>query len=162
ADSAHRDAAPAPDATDAARGRLARAQEGLLAALVAGAPPPEGFDPVRLEVQRRALAAKRATVIAKVAPELPEILGDGYRPAFLAYARGRPLTDGHRRDALDFAAHLLARGLPDDAGARARLTRWWQDRAGPRPPGTGPLARLSRSPLFSRLLRAVRPAAHRR
>ncbi|MEU3713019.1 hypothetical protein AB0E61_23365 [Streptomyces catenulae] len=153
---------PAPDATEAARARLARAQEELLAALVAGAPVPEGFDPVRLEVQRRALVAKRATVIAKIAPELPEILGAGYRPAFLAYARGRPLTGGHRRDALDFAAHLLAQGRPDDAGARARLTRWWQDRAGPRPPRTGPLARLTRSPLLSRLLRAVRSASHRR
>lgn len=153
---------PDADAAEAARDRLARAQEELLAALVAGAPPPAGFDPVRLEVQRRALAAKRAAVIAKVAPELPEILGAQYRPAFLGYARGRPLTGGYRRDALDFAAHLLARGLPDDPGARGRLSRWWQDRAGPRPPGTGPLSRLFRTPLLSRLLRAARPVAHRR
>ncbi|OEU92375.1 endonuclease, partial [Streptomyces abyssalis] len=57
--------------TAAARERLARAQADLLAALVAGAPAPEGFDSGRLAVQSRALAAKRADVVAKVAPELP-------------------------------------------------------------------------------------------
>ncbi len=40
------------------------------------APPvPDGFDRVRLGVQARALGVKRADVVAKVAPELPEILG---------------------------------------------------------------------------------------
>ncbi|MCX5229357.1 DUF692 domain-containing protein [Streptomyces sp. NPDC006553] len=131
--------APVPEAAPTpmpgARQRVAVAQAALLSALVAGTPVPEGFDSRRLGVQSRALAAKRAGVVAKVAPELPEILGKGYRPAFLAYARSRPMTGGYRRDALDFAEHLLVAGRPEDPAARRRLTEWWQDRSGSRPPG---------------------------
>lgn len=61
--------------TDPARQRLALAETSLLSALVAGTPVPEGFDRRRLRVQSRALSVKRAGVVAKVAPELPEILG---------------------------------------------------------------------------------------
>ncbi len=131
--------------TDAARERLALAQTALLSALVAGTPVPEGFDRVRLRVQSRALTAKRADVVAKVAPELPEILGAGYRPAFVDYARHRPMSGGYRQDALDFAAHLLARSRPQDPAARRQLTRWWRERAGPRPLSARPLARLARA-----------------
>lgn len=138
--------------TDAARQRLALAQAALLSSLVAGTPPPEGFDRTRLGVQSRALTAKRASVVAKVAPELPEILGDGYRAAFFGYARHRPMRGGYRQDALDFAAYLLAHDRPEDPDARRKLTRWWRDRAGPKPPSQGPA---------SRLLRAVRHALHR-
>ncbi|MBD0709582.1 MULTISPECIES: DUF692 domain-containing protein [unclassified Streptomyces] len=136
-----------PGVTDGARQRVAVRQVALLSALVAGTPVPEGFDSRRLGVQSRALAAKRAGVVAKVAPELPEILGAGFRPAFLAYARSRPMTGGYRRDALDFAAHLLAAGAPEDAAARRRLTAWWRDRSGDRPPGRA-----------TRLVRAARHA----
>ncbi|MFJ9828770.1 DUF692 domain-containing protein [Streptomyces sp. NPDC101160] len=128
-------------ATDRARQRLGLAQAALLSALVAGTPAPEGFDVRRLGVQSRALAAKRADVVAKVAPELPEILGAGYRPAFLSYARTRPMTDGYRHDALDFVEALLVAGRPEDPEAHRRLTAWWRDRAGIRPPG--PVARLA-------------------
>lgn len=131
--------------TDAARQRLALAQAALLSALVAGTPAPEGFDHTRLQVQSRALTAKRASVVAKVAPELPEILGADYRPAFLGYARCRPMSGGYRQDALDFAAHLLAQDLPADAAARQQLTHWWRDRAGPRPPSARPVTRLARA-----------------
>ncbi|OKI40210.1 endonuclease [Streptomyces sp. CB03578] len=135
---------PAPDATpvpaadpvpDAARTRVGLAQAALLSALVAGTPVPEGFDRQRIRVQSRSLAAKRAGVVAKVAPELPGILGGekAYREAFLAYARNRPMTGGYRRDALDFAEHLLIRELPADPADRRRLTAWWQERAGTRP-----------------------------
>ncbi|MFF0074073.1 DUF692 domain-containing protein [Streptomyces sp. NPDC005494] len=117
-----------------ARDRVAVAQTALLSSLVAGTPAPEGFDRRRLEVQSRALAAKRADVVARVAPELPEILGDGYRKAFLSYARNRPMSGGYRHDALGFAEHLLITGRPADEAARRRLTRWWQERSGPRPP----------------------------
>ncbi|WP_328764111.1 MULTISPECIES: DUF692 domain-containing protein [unclassified Streptomyces] len=119
-----------------ARVRVALEQAALLSALVAGTPVPEGFDRQRVGVQTRALAAKRAGVVAKLAPELPGILGgaDPYREAFLDYARNRPMTAGYRRDALDFAEHLLIRDLPADPAARRRLTTWWQDRAGARPP----------------------------
>ncbi|NKY15824.1 DUF692 domain-containing protein [Streptomyces somaliensis] len=123
-------------APEGARERLALAQTALLSALVAGTPVPEGFDGARLRMQRLALARKRAGIVARLAPELPELLGaQGYREAFAAYARTRPMPGGHRRDALDFARHLLDSGRPGDGRARRRLYLWWAERSGPRPPG---------------------------
>lgn len=133
---------------DAARERLALGEAALLSSLVAGTPVPEGFDPRRLRVQSRALAAKRAGVIAKVAPELPEILGKGFRPAFLAYAAHTPMRAGYRRDALDFAERLLIEGRPEDSTARRRLTLWWRERAAARPPRRATrLVRVARAAL---------------
>ncbi|MFG2551233.1 DUF692 domain-containing protein [Streptomyces sp. NPDC048581] len=140
------DAAQAePTVTDPARQRLALAQAALLSALVAGTPVPEGFDRVRVGVQARALAGKRADVVAKVAPELPVILGGGYRRAFVAYTHGHPMTDGYRRDALDFAGYLLAEGRLEDARTRAELREWWLERSGPRPRSRRPGVRLARA-----------------
>ncbi|MGW6137984.1 DUF692 domain-containing protein [Streptomyces sp. NPDC055140] len=151
-DTASRDTETSED-TGPARQRLALAQAALLSALVAGTPTPERFDRVRLKVQSRALCAKRADVVAKVAPELPEILGPAaYRPAFLSYAQCRPMTGGYRRDALDFAEHLLDSGGAGDAGARRELEQWWRERSGPTPPAAHPGARLAR---------AARSALHR-
>ncbi|MFE7748577.1 DUF692 domain-containing protein [Streptomyces sp. NPDC057428] len=147
---------PAPVAGPAsraagARGRTALGQTALLSSLVAGTPAPDGFDHLRLGVQSRALAAKRADVVAKVAPELPEILGDGYRREFLAYARNRPMSAGYRRDALGFAEQLLVAGHPADEAARRRLTRWWEERAAPRRPRRGTrLVRAARTALLGR------------
>ncbi|MET9784776.1 DUF692 domain-containing protein [Streptomyces canus] len=148
ADGAWRTAAPVEPSsvsTDPARQRLALAQTALLSALVAGTPVPEGFDRVRLGVQARALAAKRADVVAKVAPELPVILGAGYRPAFLAYAQGVPMTDGYRRDALIFAEQLLLGGKLADARVRRELREWWLERSGPTPRSRRPAVRLARA-----------------
>ncbi|WP_424211256.1 DUF692 domain-containing protein [Streptomyces sp. BI20] len=119
-----------------ARGRLAVGQAALLSALVAGTPVPEGFDGPRVRVQARALVAKRASVVRRIAPELVELTGgsEAYREAFAAYGRGRPLPGGYRRDALDFAAEVLARGLPADPAARRRLAAWWRERAAARRP----------------------------
>ncbi|OAH15474.1 DUF692 domain-containing protein [Streptomyces jeddahensis] len=129
----------------AARQRLALAQASLLSALVGGTPVPEGFDRARLKVQSQALTSKRADVIAKVAPELPGILGDTYRASFLAYARKQPMTGGYRRDALGFAEDLLLAGKPEDAEIRRQLTQWWLERTGPKPPSPRPVARLVRA-----------------
>ncbi|WP_405515825.1 DUF692 domain-containing protein [Streptomyces canus] len=148
ADGAWRAAAPVEPSsvsTDPARQRLALAQTALLSALVAGTPVPEGFDRVRLGVQARALAGKRADVVAKVAPELPVILGAGYRPAFLAYAQGAPMTDGYRRDALSFAEQLLLSGKLADARARRELREWWLERSGPVPRSRRPRVRFARA-----------------
>ncbi|WP_156725462.1 DUF692 domain-containing protein [Streptomyces apocyni] len=157
ATAATRDVPDAPDApaqaSDAARQRVALRQASLLSALVAGTPPPEGFDGQRLRVQSRALTAKRASVVAKVAPELPEILGAEYRSAFLAYARNRPLTAGHRRDALAFAEHLLRARKPRSPRARRELVRWWLERSGPAPLTGRPLARLARTARYALLRR---------
>ncbi len=136
---------PAPSPTDPARQRLALAQAALLSALVAGTPVPEGFDRVRVGVQARALAGKRADVVAKVAPELPVILGDGYRAAFLAYAQGHPMTGGYRHDALGFAGFLLAEGRIEDARVRRDVREWWLERSGPVPRSRRPAVRLARA-----------------
>ncbi|UYQ65137.1 DUF692 domain-containing protein [Streptomyces peucetius] len=142
---------PAAGAPVPTRQRLALAQTALLSALVAGTPAPQGFDGRRLRVQSRALAAKRADVVAKIAPELPEILGTGYRPAFLAYAGNRPMHAGYRRDALEFAEHLLSTGGVADAEARRELTLWWRERAASRPPGRATrLVRAARAALAGR------------
>ncbi|MFF0011785.1 DUF692 domain-containing protein [Streptomyces sp. NPDC005374] len=138
-------AGPSGAPTEPARQRLALAQTALLSALAAGTPVPEGFDRVRLGVQARALAGKRADVVAKVAPELPVILGAGYRPAFLAYAHGRSMTDGYRRDALDFAEHLLLDGEFGDARVRRELREWWLERSGPVPRSQRAGVRLTRA-----------------
>ncbi|MGW0832645.1 DUF692 domain-containing protein [Streptomyces prunicolor] len=139
-------AAPAaPRSSDCARQRLALAQTALLSALVAGTPVPDGFDRMRLGVQARALGVKRADVVAKVAPELPLILGESYRPAFLAYAHSHPMTGGYRRDALDFAGQLLLSGGPEDAGARRELREWRLERSGPAPRSSRPAVRLARA-----------------
>ncbi|MFE6332379.1 DUF692 domain-containing protein [Streptomyces sp. NPDC057798] len=135
----------AEPSSPAARERLALAQAALLSALVAGTPVPEGFDRTRLGVQARALAGKRADVVAKVAPELPVILGPRYRPAFLAYAQRNPMTDGYRRDALDFAGHLLAAEGALDNRARRELGRWRRERSGPAPRPPARLARIRRT-----------------
>ncbi|MGW1209872.1 DUF692 domain-containing protein [Streptomyces sp. NPDC002499] len=135
---------PATQVTPA-RQRLALAQAALLSALVAGTPVPEGFARVRLAVQARALDGKRADVVAKVAPELPEILGADYRGHFLAYAHGHPMTGGYRRDALDFAEHLLLGGLVEEAGARQEVREWWLERSGPVPRSRRPGVRLARA-----------------
>ncbi|MFI6460225.1 DUF692 domain-containing protein [Streptomyces sp. NPDC050538] len=135
----------APRISDCARQRLALGQTALLSALVAGTPVPDGFDRVRLGVQARALGVKRADVVAKVAPELPEILGELYRPTFLAYAHSHPMTGGYRRDALDFAGQLLLSGGPEGAEVRRELREWWLERSGPVPRSTRPAVRLARA-----------------
>ncbi|WP_369392596.1 DUF692 domain-containing protein [Streptomyces sp. CG1] len=143
--------------TVGARERVGVAQAAVLSSLVAGTPVPEGFDRVRMGVQARALAAKRADVVAKVAPELPVILGAGYRAAFLAYARERPMSGGYRQDALAFAAHLLRTGRPEAPGARHDLREWWLDRAGSTP---RPRKRMTRA--ARRLLRGLPGGSGRR
>ncbi|MFI9599467.1 DUF692 domain-containing protein [Streptomyces sp. NPDC052043] len=151
--------APAPDTGDraahgpdrrtggreSARQRVALAQTALLSALVAGTPVPEGFDRVRIGVQARSLTAKRADVVAKVAPELPVLLGEEYRTAFLAYAQRHPMTGGYRQDALEFAESLLLAGRPRDAAVRREVREWWRDRSGPAPRSRRPAARVARA-----------------
>ncbi|MCX3290504.1 DUF692 domain-containing protein [Streptomyces sp. NEAU-H22] len=136
---------PPQGGADDARQRLGLAQAALLSALVAGTPVPEGFDRMRIGVQARALAAKRADVVAKVAPELPVILGDEYRTAFLGYAQTHPMTDGYRRDALTFAEHLLSTGRPGAPRARRELREWWLERSGPKPRSARQTHRLARA-----------------
>ncbi|MEV0178576.1 DUF692 domain-containing protein [Streptomyces sp. NPDC050625] len=136
---------PVVAADDDTRERLALAQTAVLSSLVAGTPVPEGFDRVRMGVQARALAAKRADVVAKIAPELAVMLGAEYRPAFLDYAHGHPMTGGYRQDALDFAGQLLFAGRIEDAGVRRELREWWLERSGPVPRSRRPVVRAARA-----------------
>jgi hypothetical protein len=131
----------------AARERLAMCQASLLSALVVGTPAPEGFDRARLQVQARALAAKRADVIAKIAPDLPRIMGAEYRKEYLAYATEHPLTGGYRQDALAFARQLLDAGKPTHSGARRELRSWWRQRSGPGSHRSRELLRRARTAL---------------
>jgi hypothetical protein len=137
--------APGAACREGARQRLGVAQTALLSALVAGTPAPEGFDRMRLGVQARALASKRAGVVAKVAPELPLLLGEEYRAAFLTYAHGRPMRGGYRQDAMDFVQSLLLAGRPENAQVRRELRAWWRERSGPAPRSGRPSARVARA-----------------
>ena len=68
---------------------LAERQAALVAALVAGAPDPPGFDPVRLAATRRALLCKRAGEAAKHWPVLAAALGHRWAATFAAHHAGR-------------------------------------------------------------------------
>lgn len=78
---------------------LAQRQADLVRCLVAGGPVPEGFDPRRLEVTRKALLRKRSGEVARAWPRLAESYGERWHEVFGAWADGRPplgsLIDGH-------------------------------------------------------------------
>ncbi|MEY6564970.1 DUF692 family multinuclear iron-containing protein [Streptomyces sp. PGLac3x] len=143
--------AAGPVVDEKARTRLALGQTALLSALVAGTPAPEGFDRGRLRVQSRMLTAKRGSVVASLAPELEQILGDTYRPRFLRYAAGRPLTGGYRADALAFALHTLREEPPAARADRRALRDWWIERSGRASLAGRPWARWARVARFTLL-----------
>ncbi|MEW1842862.1 hypothetical protein AB0392_33385 [Nonomuraea angiospora] len=105
------------------RRRLAEAQGRLVAALVAGAELPRGFDPERMRAQASSLVAKRRGIVARIRPDAAAAAGPDLPAAFAAYARSRSEPPpGYRADADDFAAWLRERGrLPDPP----RRSRWW-------------------------------------
>jgi hypothetical protein len=98
-------------------GSLADRQAGLVAALTAGAPVPQGFDGRLVEIARVALLRKRAGEVAKQWPLLAAGLGGGWMREFAGWAGARP-TQGALRDGWDLARDLAERGaLPGIAGA---------------------------------------------
>jgi len=88
---------------------LAARQAELVAALVAGAPDPAGFDADRLAVARRALLRKRAGEVAAVWPLLAASFGADWPAIFTAYAATRAPA-GALRDGWDLARELRGRG----------------------------------------------------
>ncbi|WP_344880758.1 hypothetical protein, partial [Nonomuraea antimicrobica] len=56
-------------ADEAERARLAEAQARVVAALVAGAETPDGFDPERMAAQAAGLVAKRRAIVAGIRPD---------------------------------------------------------------------------------------------
>jgi hypothetical protein len=95
-------------------GGLAERQAALVAALVAGAEVPAGFDPALVRVAAHALVHKRAREVAATWPALRAALGPGWSATFDAWAAGRP-PNGSLRDGWD-----LARSLAGAPGGLAR------------------------------------------
>ncbi|WP_091639041.1 hypothetical protein [Micromonospora pallida] len=93
-------------------GDLAARQAALVAALVAGADPPPGFDLRRFGAAREALLRKRAGEVARHWPLLAAGLGHAWPATFVRWAATRP-TRGGLRDGWDLARELRAGdGLP--------------------------------------------------
>lgn len=116
-------AAGAPaGAETGARGGVAARQRELVAALVAGAEPPQGVDRDRVRVQATALLRKRGRSVAHVQPDLAAALGPGFGVAFQSYARDRTgLPPDHAADdALEFARFLLRAGGQPYVSAEVR------------------------------------------
>jgi hypothetical protein len=115
---------------------LAARQAELVAALVAGAPTPPGFDGARIAATRRALLRKRAGEAAKAWPLLAASFGAGWPDAFAADRAGTGPAGG-LRDGWDVARALRDRGELPEAGAaelRAREAELRYDGAStPRP-----------------------------
>lgn len=112
-------------------GTLAERQAALVAALVADAPDPPGFDPARLAVARRALLRKRAGEAAKHWPVLAASLGPRWSTVFAVHHVGREPVGG-LRDGWHLA-RALRPDLSADAAAelRDREALWRYDSAGP-------------------------------
>jgi hypothetical protein len=115
---------------------LARAQAGLVAALVAGAPAPPGFDPARVRAAAAALLRKRSAEVAVAWPVLAASFGPRWTVTFARWAATRP-TRGSLRDGWDLARDLRAGGALGAAALAELATREvrWRYREGsaPRP-----------------------------
>ncbi|WP_222107629.1 hypothetical protein [[Actinomadura] parvosata] len=106
------------------RRRLAEAQGRVVAALVAGAEVPEGFDLERMRAQAVSLVSKRRAIVARLRPDAAAAAGPDLAAEFAAYARARATPPpGYRADADDFAAWLRERGrMPGEPPPKRR---WW-------------------------------------
>lgn len=112
-----------------AQGSLGERQAELVAALVAGAAVPPGFDVGLVESARLALLRKRAGDVARHWPRLAASFGARWPEVFAEWAAGRP-PQGGWQDGMD-----LARSLPLTGAAAAELAartprprRWWRRR----------------------------------
>ena len=107
------------------REAVAVQQASLLRALLADGPTPAGFDADRIQVQARALVAKRGRVIRNLRPDLADELGDRFGPLFAEYALGHPKRDDTRarQDADNFGAWLVSNNH-----LVAPRRSWWRPR----------------------------------
>jgi hypothetical protein len=122
---------------------LAERQAALVAALVAGAPDPPRFDPVRLAATRRALLRRRAGEAAKHWPVLAASLGPRWVTMFAAHHAGHE-PGGALRDGWDLARALRPHLIADAAAElREREILWRYD--GVAPPRPRRLGRLRRA-----------------
>ncbi len=128
-----------PDDPGAHGAGLAERQAALVAALVAGAPDPAGFDRARLAATRRALLRKRAGEAAKDWPVLAASYGSRWASVFAAHHAVRE-SNGALRDGWDLARALRGELTADAAaelGEREALLRY----DGNRPPRSRRLGR---------------------
>lgn len=124
---------------------LAARQAELVAALVAGAPVPPGFDPAPLAAARAALLRKRAGDVARHWPLLAAGFGADWPATFAGWAAGRP-TAGSLRDGWDLARVLRERGTLPPLGAEELAVREATDHYdGHRPPRPRRLPALGRA-----------------
>ncbi|WFF00411.1 hypothetical protein [Micromonospora sp. WMMD964] len=124
------------DGTSPPRAGLAERQAELVAALVAGGPPPAGFAPGPLAATRAALLRKRAGDVARHWPLLAAGLGAEWSTTFAGWAAGRPTT-GSLRDGWDLARtlrdqHALPPSAAEELAAREARLRY-DGRSAPRP-----------------------------
>ncbi len=140
---------PATPSGPGGPGDLAERQAALVAALVAGAEVPTGFDAERVSAARSALLVKRADEVAEAWPLFAVSLGADWRNRFAGWAAGRRPV-GALRDGWDFARDLAAAGeLPELGGTELaeRKARWRYDgRSAPRRRRLPRLARRSGRP----------------
>ncbi|MGY0232910.1 hypothetical protein [Longispora urticae] len=121
---------PPPAGPPPPRPGLAERQAALVAALVGGAGPPDGFDPELLAATTAGLLAKRAGDVARAWPELARSLGPDWRRWFAGWAAGRP-PGGSYADGLAAARDRAAAGELVGAAAVELAVRevgrlpWW-------------------------------------
>ncbi|MGI8334041.1 hypothetical protein ACRYCC_29160 [Actinomadura scrupuli] len=115
-----------------AQDELRLAQEALVAALVAGAPLPAGFDAVRVGAAARALLRKRAGEVARAWPELARSYGPGWPGVFAGWASALP-TRGSWRDGWDFARAHRGSLTPEARAELAVCEAYWARGAGGEP-----------------------------
>ncbi|MDO3703468.1 hypothetical protein Q3W71_17495 [Micromonospora sp. C28SCA-DRY-2] len=124
---------------------MAARQAELVAALVAGAPTPSGFDPAPLAAARAALLRKRAGDVARHWPLLAAGFGADWPATFAGWAAGRP-TAGSLRDGWDLARALRERSALPPLGAEELAVREATDRYdGHRPPRPRRMPALGRA-----------------
>ena len=109
-------------AVGAGRADLATRQAALVAALVAGAPVPPGFDVRRVAAARQALLRKRAGEVARHWPMLAAALGSDWFAVFAGWADGRPARGG-LRDGWELARRLATGGSLNPPAAEELAVR---------------------------------------
>ena len=115
---------------DAARDNLVREQAALTEALQGHGVLPGGFDASRLTLTAEVLLRKRATAVARAAPDLVRIMGRRFEPHFAEYAKVHRLRHSAGiADAQAFAQWLACRrDLTDSVMCAAQEllmgTRW--------------------------------------
>lgn len=158
---------PATQPTGPTETTLAARQAALVAALVAGAPPPPGFAPEALAATRTALLRKRAGEVARCWPLLATGLHPRWLEVFQQWAAGRPPT-GALRDGWELAHYLHGAGELPPLGAD-ELACWqagYHDPEPGRPPRPRRLLSWGRvggavAIQFAGRVRLLRPARRR-